>query len=350
MVRFIDMIRRDQGDHNDTPDKRYYAPVEEAPVQDKSGHHISKERASVYHDLLMAARSLIIKAHEKREINEEDVFPAVTAVVDIFIKDVYNDLLLLSYAYSKNDYLVAHIANVLILAVGFGRSIGLGRDELLKIGACALCHDLGMVEHSVLVNRKKDLSAAERKKVQHHSTRSADLAKAAVSEDLRTVIKEVHERENGRGAPEGLEKHEITAWAKIIAICDVYEALTHPRVYRPFYNPHQALRKIIDMKKDGLFDEICVKKFIEFLAVYPVGTLVRLNTGETAMVIRANTEYVTKPVIKILVNADGDVPDEQRIIDLAHNSLVHIECPLERGQEHEVVTVLEPRGEPAVVM
>ncbi len=352
MVRFIDIIRGNNGPHDDDARPREpVAPVERThTVYETAEKRTSVEHSRVYHDVLKAVRAVIMKTHEKRVINEEDVFPIVTIVVDAFIRDPYSELLLSSYTASKDDYLVAHIANVLILTVGFGRSLGYPRTDLLKIGACALCHDLGMVEHSGLVNKKKGLSTAERKKVQAHPLRSAELAKTAVTEDLLSIIKEIHERENGEGVPEGLKTDEITAWSKVIALCDVYEALTHPRIHRPFYNPHQALRKIIEMKKDGLFDEQCVKKFIEFLAVYPVGTFVHLNTGDTALVIRSNHDLVTKPVVEVIVNAEGEVPLERQIIDLARNTLVHIERPLEREREREVVAVLQPRGEPEVVV
>jgi HD-GYP domain-containing protein (c-di-GMP phosphodiesterase class II) len=361
MVRFIDIIRREQepqdnnGDARKRQDDHFGAGREAQSGRPLAGvaeanASASAEMQELYYEVLLCVRGLINKIEGKSAITEEDIFPVVTRLADAFIKDHYNQLLLFSYTYSKDDYLVAHIANVVILTVGFSRSLGYERDDILKIGVCSLCHDLGMVEHSALVNKKKGLRSGDRRRIKDHPLRSVALVKEVLPEDLCSIIKEIHERENGRGAPEGLRTHEISVWAKIIALCDVYEALTHPRIHRPFYDPHQALRKIIEMKKDGLFDESCVKKFIEFLAVYPVGTFVRLSTGDTAMVIRANHEFVTKPVVEILVNADGDVPLKTRIIDLAHNSLVTIERPLEREHEREVVTVLQPRGEPVVVI
>ena len=136
---------------------------------------------------------------------------------------------------------------------------------------------------------------------------------------------------------------EISSLAKITAVCDVFEALTHPRSFRREFTAYEAIKLIIK-KKDKIFDKWVVKRFVEFMSIYPVGGFVMLNTGETGMVIAAHRAFPTKPVVRILLNARHEVETGHREVDLVQEPMIYVTAPLDARAERELLRVLRPRG------
>jgi HD-GYP domain-containing protein (c-di-GMP phosphodiesterase class II) len=309
------------------------------PAGSGQGPVLSEELKVVYRDLHAAVQFSLTNG-----IHADAVDAVLGRVVSAFEADPYNELLLLSYAVSHKKYLPAHIANDVILTVGFARSLGLSSPDLHAIAQCAFVHDLGMGGVEEISRKGQQLNDGEIEDIKQHPVRSSEIARAAFSQLAASVVLDVHERENGQGYPRGIPGARIHLWAKLIAICDAFEALTHPRVFRPSYSPYEAM-KIIIRKKDVLFEDAVVKRFIEYLSIYPVGSLVYLNSGETAMVVGANVHSPTRPVVRVLVNENREVEEGEKTIDLAEKDFVYVGGVLEPEKEKEILYFLKPRGQ-----
>lgn len=277
-------------------------------------------------------------------IHRDKIEHVIGCVVDLFMNEPYNELLLLAYSFSQKNYLSAHIANDVVLTTGFARALGFSREEMCDIALCAYTHDLGMTGLNDPSQKTKQLSTDDINDIKQHPSRAAEIVRPVFSEKIASVVLDVHERENGQGYPRGIPGIRIHLWAKIIAVCDAFEALTHPRVFRPAYSPYEAI-KIIIKKKDILYDDAVVKRFIDYLSIYPVGTFVYLNSGEVAMVLGAASAFPTRPRVRILVNENREIEGSGREIDLAEKDFVYIASVLPPEKEKEILHFLNPRGQ-----
>ncbi len=277
-------------------------------------------------------------------VHGEKITEVIVKLVDVFEAQPYNELLLMTYSFSRKNYLTAHIANDVILTVAFAFSLGYERADVIDLGVCAFAHDLGMLGFESIARKDQRLSDQEVDDIKRHPMIAAGIVRPIFSEKIASVVTDIHERENGQGYPRGIPGAQIHIWAKIISVCDTFEALTHPRVFRAPYSPYEAM-KIIIKKKDLFFNDRVVKRFIDFMSIYPVGMLVYLNTGEMALVTGSTLGFPTKPVIRILVNENREVEEPGRIINLAQQNFVYITGVVEPEKEKEVLYFLKPRGQ-----
>jgi len=306
----------------------------------------NKYQKELYCELL-SVTSLILKEVEKgQEIDKKFVDILIPKVIEEFRKNLYNDLSLFSYFASEEDYLTAHIVNGLILSIGFSSSLGLSDKDLADIGTCAFFHDIGMVFFEKFYSKvcKKEEEFSEIKK---HPVKSVEVVKGIIPEDLCTVIIDIHERENGQGYPEGKTGDQILPFAKIIALCDVYEALTHPRRFRDYYSPFEAMKILVKMKTT-LFEQRLLKEFVEFMSIYPMGSIVYLNTGEIGVVVGSNKSMPTRPKVRVVLTTELRIQREQKIIDLSQTNLVYIRGPVDKQNEKDILYLLKPRGDPNI--
>ncbi len=268
----------------------------------------------------------------------------IDQTIEVFLKDPFSKLLFYSYTVSKENYLIAHITNNVILSVAFGRSLGLNKNDLLDLGMCAFGHDFGMAEYIPLFQKVHELTEEENKVIQNHPLKSAEMFKSLFPEKIINGILDIHECVNGQGYPSGKTDQDISPLAKIVSVCDIFIALTHPRNYRQEYTPYEAM-KVIIRKNETVFDRRVVKKFLEFISIYPVGSLVYLNTGETALVISSNPGLPTRSIIQVLLSAKREVEASHKIINLGEDNMLYILGPVERKEEKEILSLLKPRGD-----
>ncbi|MCL4516806.1 MAG: HD-GYP domain-containing protein [Firmicutes bacterium] len=208
---------------------------------------------------------------------------------------------------AMNDYHFAHCTNVAILSIITGLSLGIPRPQLRDLGVGALLHDIGKSRVSEeILNKPGMLAEDEVEEIQAHTTFGFDvLRKQQEISSLSAIIAlEHHEKFNGHGYPKGLKDHEIHVYARIVAIADVYDALTTDRIYRPRYLPHEGIEFIM-AGSGSHFDPEIVRAFVENIAIYPVGTEVILSSGERAVVSRPNKHFPTRPVVRITHDRDG---------------------------------------------
>ena len=294
--------------------------------------------AEIYIELFETVRDTLTQSVDKDRIQK-----VISLVIQQFSQNPYDRLLLYTYTFSEKNYIIVHISNNVILSIGFGIGCGLSNEKLLDLGTAAFCHDFGMAEFIHLFQKGKHLTEEENKLIKQHPHKSAQIFKDVYPDRIINMITEVHENVNGSGYPKGKSGVEISALSKMLSICDVFEALTHPRKFRRAFNPYEAM-KIIIKKKKVMFDEDIVKKFVQYMSIYPIGTIVYLNTGEVAMVIGSNWSSPTRSVVQTLLTPKKEIDRSRRIINLLQDKMVYIISPVESRMEREVLRVLKPRG------
>jgi HD-GYP domain-containing protein (c-di-GMP phosphodiesterase class II) len=259
---------------------------------------------------------------KKSEIGIRKTVRVVQDIVTNLIQDdeVYSAISTLRVF---DDYTFTHSVNVAMLSMCIGRRINLSRLTLVSLGICALFHDLGKIEIPNKVLHKKDkLNDSELQMIEEHSLNSARLLlklKASPDSKARILVPlfEHHLKYDLSGYPYTNWKKPLTLFGKIISIADKYDALTSSRAYRKsLLSPDRALGYMFDRAgKD--FDPTLIKVFINVLGVYPVGTLLKLSTGELALVISSpSREFSKRPIVCVLEKEDKGSYKKGGIINL----------------------------------
>jgi len=273
---------------------------------------------TLYQDCIKLVRYSI---HEK--IDKESIERIVGLVADIFKKDLYNELLLMFYRESKDNFMYAHIVNNMILSIAFASSLELSREDIMDIGYCAFGHDFGMMDYFDLFQKPVQLTDQEKQSIYNHPQKSAELFKSYFSERVIHGILDVHECVNGKGYPQGKVGGEMSFLAKIVSVCDIFEALTHARNFRSEFNPYTAIKMIIK-KKDSMFEKLIIKKFVEFISIYPIGSFVRINTGEVGIVVASNPRCPNRCIIHVLLDSSKELRFSGKIINLVNDPMLYI--------------------------
>ncbi len=234
-----------------------------------------------------------------------------------------------------DDYTFAHSVNVCVLAVLTGYSLGYSKSKLTLLGMGALLHDVGKIKiQPEIINKPDKLNKNEFNEIKKHTVIGYEILKN--NSELNSVVAEVahqhHERYLGQGYPEGLKKDEIHEFSRITGVVDVYDAITADRIYRKAYAPHEAYEMMAG-QGNNLFDFNILKAFLDNVAVYPVGTFVKLNTGEVAGVVKVTKGLTQRPVARIYFDEDGMAIKDPFEIDLSEKLNITIVDVIE---EHEL--------------
>lgn len=288
-----------------------------------------REKATVrtaekaYAGSLVAMKEVIGKVSNNQPAGVRKAVRVVQKMVDL-VFDERPVLLKLSTLRDYDDYTYTHSVNVMILAMCLGLHIGLSKEALETLGLCGLFHDLGKVDVPLeILNKEGKLAEHEFEAIQKHSLNSVrHIAKLKVSWELKSKIMlapfEHHLKYDLSGYPQSWRTEPVSLFGRILTIVDVFDAITSCRIYRPdSLSPDKALG-IMHKRSGKDFDPILLKTFINMLGIYPVGTLVRLNTGEIGLVME-NPEKSDgdRPLVVVLIPEDGGRYSRGATIDLS---------------------------------
>ncbi len=221
--------------------------------------------------------------------------------------------------------LATHCLHVAVFAVRIAAGMDLPRTEQAKVALAALVHDVGMVRFPPdFAEVERSFTAREREELKRHPDEGYKILSTLepAYKWLADVAHQEHERDDGSGYPWGLSGDQIVEMARIVALADIYESLTHPRPHRKAVIPFDAVRQILAGERRR-FSERVLKGLITGLSAFPVGSVVRLNTREAARVVASNPAFPLRPMVEILFDAAGERVNGRRI-DLAKNSLQYI--------------------------
>ena len=216
--------------------------------------------------------------------------------------------------------LATHGVDTGVLAMAIGQKHGCNPSHLKLLGLAAMLHDIGQLRLPLNLLRKiQPHSAQDHKLIQAH----CDMGEAILNQfpdfpsESKQMVLQHHERLDGSGYPKGLRGNEISEGTQILSIADTYDAQISGRCSQPPVPPAKALSELYKAAVAGQYATALVQQLIQLLGVYPIGSLVQLNTGEQAVVVWVHSHSRLSPTIKLLTNASGQPYEEQEIIDLS---------------------------------
>lgn len=210
---------------------------------------------------------------------------------------------------NSDDYLCNHSVNVCLLSISLSSKMKLSLRDMNTIGLAALLHDIGMTKvPEYILEKPNKLTEHEFDKIKRHPLNAYDMISRwdrTVSKTILQGILQHHERIDGSGYPSGLSGNQISLVAQILCAADMYDALTTGKRYRKA-NPHtEVIKTLYNMAGKSLNSKI-VKTLVSLVGVYPVSTILRLDTGEMAVVFDGNPDHIDKPKIIIFTNVKGE--------------------------------------------
>lgn len=258
-------------------------------------------------------------------VNVGEVKKIVNKILDELLenKDIlYN----LSEIKTVDDYTFEHSVNVCILSLITGIGLGFDLPRLRKLGIGAILHDIGkLCIPREILTKPSQLTVEEFEIIKKHTFLGYELLKKSDMIDLCSAYIAFghHERFDGSGYPLQLKNENIQIFARIVAVADVYDALTSDRVYRKKLKPNEVYEYITSL---GIyhFDPKIIENFVKYVTIYPVGSGVLLNTRERAIVIRDNRFMPTRPVIRIVYDEHMKKRAIFKEIDLSEQSGIFI--------------------------
>jgi len=276
------------------------------------------------------AKLLVKSVMEEYKVTQRFDADRVKSVVNRIIDELLytRDIMVnLTDIKSSDDYTFSHSVNVCILSLITGIKLGLNQLRLKDLGIGALMHDIGktLIPKEIL-NKASKLTNEEFEQIKKHTILGHEILKT--NRDISITSAHVaiahHERYDGSGYPLGTKGDNIHQFARIVAIADVYDALSSDRVYRKKMKPHEVLEYMLTAG-EVLFDRNILEHFVRSIAIYSIGTSVVLNTGERGIVVDVNRTFPTRPIVRVVIDAGGKRLASFNEIDLTKRLNVFIE-------------------------
>lgn len=270
-----------------------------------SGEHLSKGFSQVVHAIL-----------DDLKLNQH----VLSVLSDVIVYD---------------DYVFTHSLNVTVYTLGIAIELNYNEKQMMEIGLGAILHDVGkMVVPLAVLQKPGRLSTDEFKEIQAHAQAGFDVLRKLPNIPLLAAhcAFQHHERLDGSGYPQGLKGDSIHEYAKIIAIADVFDAVTSSRVYRKPMLPHEAL-ELLYSGVENQFDKSLVEAFRRTIAMYPVGLTVTLSDDRVAIVVKQNKELSTHPVVRVIKENGVEVdPYDIDLMEHLNITIVEIETMLAKSE------------------
>jgi putative nucleotidyltransferase with HDIG domain len=222
-----------------------------------------------------------------------------------------------------DDYTFTHMVNVSILTMAQARGLGIDGPLLREIGLAALMHDIGKVRTpSEILNKPDKLTDEEFTIMRRHVVDGAEILRGTpeIPSLAPIVAFEHHLRLDGTGYPLGVTRPTLNLATMLCGIADVYDAMRSQRKYQQAY-PSERILAVLQRNDGTQFDQNLVRRFVQVLGIYPVGNLVRLNTGEVAIVLQVHAPDPYRPKVRVLFAEDGsrlEIPHDVNLWEAAH--------------------------------
>ncbi|MGD0992804.1 MAG: HD domain-containing phosphohydrolase [Gemmatimonadales bacterium] len=299
-------------------------PPMESEVNEEEEERAKEQSKRTYQRSVAVTKEVINSVRMGRTASVKKVKRAVQAIVDQVLSEE-TSLLGLTTLRDYDDYTFTHSVNVCIFSVALGRKLGLSKLQLYDLGMAALFHDVGKSRVPLeVLNKQGSLDEEEWRIMQAHpwlGVLTLFGLRGYGEVPYRSMIGtyEHHMKIDLTGYPKSVRARELSIFSKIIAVADGFDAATSRRAYQTMpIQPDSVLKEMIENPKRG-YDVILVKAFINLIGVYPVGTMVILDSYELAIVTAANPnpDVIHRPMVRIVSDAAGAVIYPGHVADLA---------------------------------
>ena len=285
----------------------------------------SKERAKrTYTQSVAVTKDLMTSMRMGKSPNIKKIKRVVQGIVDQILNEE-TSLIGLTTIRDYDEYTFTHSVNVCIFAVALGKRLGLGKLQLYDLGMAALFHDIGKSRVPLdILNKQGGLTDEEWRLIASHpwlGVLALFQVRGSQEYPYRSVVVAIehHMKRDLTGYPRPIRPREQSMFSKIVAVADGFDAATSRRAYQTVpYNPAEVLREMRDNPRRGM-DPVVVKAFINLTGIYPIGTLVVLDTFELGIVHAANPlpEMLARPLVKIISDSVGNLQYPGTVVDLA---------------------------------
>jgi putative nucleotidyltransferase with HDIG domain len=267
-----------------------------------------------------AVISMFQEARMGKAVEAEAVAPLVEEISNSIMRNP-GALISLARLKTSDDYTYLHSVAVCALMIALSRQLGLDEAQTRDAGMAGLLHDLGkaLMPHEILSKPGK-LSDAEFAIIKTHPTEGHKLLLAGqgISDVVKDVCLHHHEKVNGSGYPAGLKGETISLFARMGAVCDVYDAITSNRPYKAGWDPAESIKRMAEWQ--GHFDPPVFQAFVKSLGIYPIGSFVRLESGKLGVVIEQGEQSLLKPKVRVFFSSKAQAYIKPETIDLARSA------------------------------
>jgi len=298
-----------------TPTPRHKAP---ATAEPKASMGSELQRAAgVINRSRQQVVALFGEARLGRSVNSEQCMTLVEGIADSVSRNP-SALISLARLKTKDDYTYMHSVAVCALMVSLARNLGLEAEQVREAGLAGLLHDIGkMAMPMEVLNKAGSLTDDEYKIMQSHPLRGHELLMSGsmALPGALDVCLHHHEKMDGTGYPHKLPGEQISLLARMGAVCDVYDAITSTRPYKSAWDPAGSIQRMAQWK--GHFDPAVFQAFVKSVGIYPVGSLVRLQSGRLAVVAEQHPTSLVTPKLKVFFSTKSQMPIPLETLDLA---------------------------------
>jgi putative nucleotidyltransferase with HDIG domain len=284
----------------------------------------TEEQAQAKKIINASKKAVTSMFHEVRMGKAVNQQVAIKLVDDIAASVARNEGALISLVRLKNkdDYTYMHSVAVCALMVALAKELGLSEPETRQAGMAGLLHDIGKAGIPMeVLNKPGALTEEEFALVKEHPQRGhVMLTQGQVTDEATLdVCLHHHEKVNGMGYPHQLKSDEISLFAKMGAVCDVYDAVTSNRPYKDGWEPGVSLQRMAQWSEH--FDDTVFKAFVKSIGIYPIGSMVKLKSGRLAVVIDQSATSLLTPIVKVFfaTKTKSRIPVE--VLDLSKQNV-----------------------------
>lgn len=285
-----------------------------------------------------STQEMFQQARMGQSIKTEDLAPLVDEISESLSRNSAA-MLTLTRMKTSDDYTYLHSVAVCALMIALARQLNYEGD-MQALGTAGLLHDIGKVAMpEEVLNKPGKLTDEEYQIMKTHPRRGWEILRDSFKADeiALDVCLHHHERVDGKGYPEQLSGDNLSLIARMGAVCDVYDAITSERCYKPGWDPAEALKKMAEWQQQGQFDKTVFNAFVKTVGIYPTGTLLKLKSGRLGIVTEQSEQTLLKPRIKVFYSTTSKSPIPQKIIELTRSQEVieSIETPESWGFDRQ---------------
>lgn len=290
---------------------------------------ISEDTRKLCKDTLIKTMNTLTK-HDSLELGLFELNISIEHIINDIVNN--NDVKIsLADIRTTDEYTFSHCVSTTVYSLLIGRSLNYDRKKLESLAMGTMLHDIGKISlDRRILYKKEKLTSDELHYVKQHALIGYNLIQdcSDLSEASKNIVLNHHERLNGSGYPYGLKGNQIDEYSKIVGIADVYDALTADRCYRKKWKTNEALKYLIE-NSGTLFDAELVRIFMQQIAIFPNGTIVRLSDGRLALVKKQNKNFPLRPIIRVFADRWGDILPAEEIDLMEVLSLTIVDSELE---------------------